>query len=656
MTSPFDIHKKNHCPKCFQYLKPLRGKDGYVYIRCFTCNFTHYLDVEPGTALTASTSLPGDLSLSRSSHSSRSSRSYHKDQRVPRTQTTTLPSPTQPILSATPSHHLPASQASSQLPAVAGLQNRKRNPCAFPSCTSTRVAAGCSRSMCKVHCESNGGCSYAGGHLDRSGLAAMHTAGSSTTSRAPYNELAIRTGLPPSLQTPIDLTCSPPLAKLPLQPLSNSQFLFTFEDPTQDNEADQSQDIGLGIFNADIPSEQLAHRDYTPVIFNDLTDSVQPTYVDDCDLSIPSATALEECRATSPLPSVGDASAYQGKRRATSPLPEAGPSKRPAYTTQMSEAWTREERSVYLSQQDTDAVYRQEHQRLLTQRFILVYWDSDTSEATTRYVQVPKNLWRYWSFTELPSILSADGDESFVPPTCFELYNLRLCRWMQILPTHTVELHTDDHVYVRRRGVSICRDADRLFSDSTVHSKDPHIRFNIHQERAAVRLALKQSSRLKDYSTDYLLLPLSSLGAVSPSISAASSPSILPFSPMSSPEICVTETITSAPPIDSTDALCESFQAISPPPCSSIWPPPFIYVVDIVDSFERMDALAATIKKQKAQFKIVFGSTFVGSTYYDNRKRWNYASEPARQAAINAGRTPQGYWSTFAFTQPLRQP
>jgi len=61
--------------------------------------------------------------------------------------------------------------------------------------------------------------------------------------------------------------------------------------------------------------------------------------------------------------------------------------------------------------------------------------------------------------------------------------------------------------------------------------------------------------------------------------------------------------------------------------------------------FMAMDALRHLSVQQ--QFVQAFNEPFVRTTYFEQRNRWNKATEEQRQVAIKAGRTEAGSWKTF---------
>ncbi|KAJ7599945.1 hypothetical protein C8J56DRAFT_1072663 [Mycena floridula] len=83
------------------------------------------------------------------------------------------------------------------------------------------------------------------------------------------------------------------------------------------------------------------------------------------------------------------------------------------------------------------------------------------------------------------------------------------------------------------------------------------------------------------------------------------------------------------------------------------WPGDF-YVVDIIDFFDK----AKQKKRRQGQpihklFTAHFNKPWTNSTFYDNRGRWEKASQGARDQALQAGLSQAGLWSAFAAENPL---
>jgi hypothetical protein len=82
-----------------------------------------------------------------------------------------------------------------------------------------------------------------------------------------------------------------------------------------------------------------------------------------------------------------------------------------------------------------------------------------------------------------------------------------------------------------------------------------------------------------------------------------------------------------------------------------------MYTIDMVYGFRRMDQL---LKGKKGNYASRFSQVFnqplaAESTYYDQVQRWEIGSPALRKAALEAGRTSAGHWSTYAKQVPLKK-
>jgi hypothetical protein len=77
------------------------------------------------------------------------------------------------------------------------------------------------------------------------------------------------------------------------------------------------------------------------------------------------------------------------------------------------------------------------------------------------------------------------------------------------------------------------------------------------------------------------------------------------------------------------------------------WPVDF-YVCDIAEGFKVCRTAANTHKSVATVFKVFFGIPFVSSTFYNNRKIWDYdGNRKLREQCIRHGHAEQGSWVTF---------
>jgi hypothetical protein len=84
-----------------------------------------------------------------------------------------------------------------------------------------------------------------------------------------------------------------------------------------------------------------------------------------------------------------------------------------------------------------------------------------------------------------------------------------------------------------------------------------------------------------------------------------------------------------------------------------------MYTVDMVYGFCQMDQL---LKAKEGNYVSRFSQVFnqppaAESTYYDQvqLEQWEIGSPALRKAALEAGRTSAGHWSTYAKQVPLKK-
>ncbi|KAG8938691.1 hypothetical protein FRC04_007935, partial [Tulasnella sp. 424] len=72
---------------------------------------------------------------------------------------------------------------------------------------------------------------------------------------------------------------------------------------------------------------------------------------------------------------------------------------------------------------------------------------------------------------------------------------------------------------------------------------------------------------------------------------------------------------------------------------------PLMYVLDMANGFEVMDSFPRTTPQSIAFGTAFPGHRLVGSTFRENRHRWNALSDETRDALVVAGRSVEGLWS-----------
>jgi hypothetical protein len=98
----------------------------------------------------------------------------------------------------------------------------------------------------------------------------------------------------------------------------------------------------------------------------------------------------------------------------------------------------------------------------------------------------------------------------------------------------------------------------------------------------------------------------------------------------------------STPRSDASPNETEESSDDSPP----AWPAAF-YVVDIVRGFEKCDEARRERRSVEKAFFKCFKVPFRSTTFYNHRRKWDNASAASRDAALRAGHTSAGLWTTF---------
>ncbi|KAF8885198.1 hypothetical protein BD779DRAFT_1673833 [Infundibulicybe gibba] len=287
---------------------------------------------------------------------------------------------------------------------------------------------------------------------------------------------------------------------------------------------------------------------------------------------------------------------------------------------------------------------------------------------------------------------------------CVKLYNHTVMTWTKVKVGHVITLKGRECIFLKALDVTECHDFDNLLSRSK--ASESHIRKNLPQERAHVRRALQQD----DLSTCHIARPrpliAPALGSRTTSshckVKVEQLESPLELSDSDSDDLSAASTIicpapkriantrnssitTTTPPIvhpaptkiptkrqhsdsnsdsgsssssDSETMPLSPSRSISPVAGQTpnhaiyidedlpIWPVDF-YVVDIVLGFAKCEAARRSRSNVGQTFTSLFGVPFRRSTFYENRKRWEDASQASRDKSLKAGRTDKGLWSAF---------
>ncbi|KAF8075909.1 hypothetical protein FPV67DRAFT_1664229 [Lyophyllum atratum] len=332
----------------------------------------------------------------------------------------------------------------------------------------------------------------------------------------------------------------------------------------------------------------------------------------------------------------------------------------------------------------------------VVRRFTLVYWNENNSKARIMCIQECPE-WPNWRLSNAPETLQSLGTDI----TSIESYSETFNIWMQVSLDYTHVLTKDRVILLRRLGVtSVDEDEQirRFLSPPTVQ----HLRYNLPAERAAVRDGYKKLKSSKvivmdesDSEVEFVKtpaqakkrrmkadpeqdhpthrhcrqahrLPSTPSRSTAPPINITSSPAILD---LSSPSPTLSFSVTGSSPVQATRSLNHESSRSSPalslsitgssptlPQASSRWPHG-MFAVDIIDGFIKMDdpTFKTKFPDPSDRFENIFHCKFHPSTYFDQKKRWKYASGALRRKVEKAGRTPDGLWSVVVKAVPLRR-
>ncbi|KAF7307939.1 hypothetical protein MKEN_01154800 [Mycena kentingensis (nom. inval.)] len=286
--------------------------------------------------------------------------------------------------------------------------------------------------------------------------------------------------------------------------------------------------------------------------------------------------------------------------------------------------------------------------------------------------------WPAWTIEEskheFPRLLEGLGEGGRV-----QVYKPKSGTWGRIRLDWIHRLESGCVVFLRRILASPEKwDEAALEAIIKKHTEKPqHVRFNLPDERAALRLQYKllQSPPLPFSPT----LPTLHLPT---DISPATKRRYAPDSDDDdNPPETTRPTKRMQLSIDTTSSVGEndeddctvvpssatSSSAPSPMPAALIPLPPLeplllpsgsllpsgfsdLFYIDVVAGFEKMDELmsAPSRPNERKRFELAFpGRKYVQQTYSENRKKWAKATTSIRQQAEEAGRTPAGLWGKF---------
>ncbi|KAG1777176.1 hypothetical protein EV702DRAFT_1226088 [Suillus placidus] len=163
----------------------------------------------------------------------------------------------------------------------------------------------------------------------------------------------------------------------------------------------------------------------------------------------------------------------------------ASTSKPPRITQQMDRIWTTDlhARARQEAEQQRVELCCKEMEREAKQRFVLHWYDSDDAPVLVEWV----SYYPQWQLADDPDLIALLGEDL----RKIEVYKERTNRWIPVGLSHMFSLESGCNIFIRRYGVSRCRDFQELLNISRQGTRPRHLRFNMTGERDAVRTKLK---------------------------------------------------------------------------------------------------------------------------------------------------------------------
>ena len=265
-----------------------------------------------------------------------------------------------------------------------------------------------------------------------------------------------------------------------------------------------------------------------------------------------------------------------------------------------------------------------------------------------------------------------------------QFYEMRNRQWITCTPSYPHDVKKDGYLLLRRTSVTYCHDFESHSHQANL--KPPHFRDNMAYERASVRTMLaqrRQSQHLdiiqesdieaekarrqqkvlatsqkrqrveedEEWSSQKRLhVNSNDKESHSPNFSTPhrKNPPAFLSATDRSPSIEVSSPCPCSPVQISEPSTSDDVKLPYVPSSCSRWPE-HMYAVDMKDGFALVDSLVMKKKHKKLMDRVaaVFQRPIPETTYYDQRRRWQRASEKQRQNFATAGHMQAGLWCNF---------
>ncbi|KAG2368027.1 hypothetical protein BDR07DRAFT_151897 [Suillus spraguei] len=335
------------------------------------------------------------------------------------------------------------------------------------------------------------------------------------------------------------------------------------------------------------------------------------------------------------------------------------------------------------------------------QRFVLHWYDANNAPVVEEWV-TDCPFYPQFQLADDPALIDSLGEDI----NKIEVFEERLQRWIPAGLTYAFSLQSGCHVFIRRRGVTVCEGFNDLYKASRCGVRPPHLRSNMKGERDGVRTKLKKKRNVpvpSDTESDVEIveMPITPMtvgkgkrrceGSPNAPIpvrrqldlddfDACRASSMSPTPPPSAPQTTLSSCVRHHPDLDDFDARRASSMSPTPPSApqttlssrlasvkasyttepsiievfvpaynstKQVWPQG-MYTTDMVTGFQQMDDKNLRARFQQDDlFRRIFGVPFVKATYHDSRRAWQ-KTDPAILASYEAaGQTVNGLWSHY---------
>lgn len=384
----------------------------------------------------------------------------------------------------------------------------------------------------------------------------------------------------------------------------------------------------------------------------------------------------------------------------TTPAPVKKP---PHITQQLDPLWVSDlsARAQREAEEQRIAERRKEMEKAAKQRFVLHWYDANNAPVVEEWV-TDCPFYPQFQLADDPALIDSLGEDI----NKIEVFEERLQRWIPAGLTYAFSLQSGCHVFIRRRGVTVCEGFNDLYKASRCGVRPPHLRSNMKGERDGVRTKLKKKRNVpvpSDTESDVEIveMPITPMtvgkgkrrceGSPNAPIpvrrqldlddfDACRASSMSPTPPPSAPQTTLSSCVRHHPDLDDFDARRASSMSPTPPSApqttlssrltsvkasyttepsiievfvpaynstKQVWPQG-MYTTDMVTGFQQMDDKNLRARFQQDDlFRRIFGVPFVKATYHDNRRAWQ-KTDPAILASYEAaGQTVNGLWSHY---------